>query len=122
MASTTAQMTLPDWLDDLTVRFLLNLPASELSSVPRLCFQVEEAQWFYEDFIRPGNPALPSLPLRQFCLQLFQHTPLLSGFTDAQHIAAYEEFLAYKVRVPVRGAILLSADMERCVLVKGWKK
>lgn len=121
-----AQMTLLDWLDDLTVRFLLNLPPAELSSVPRLCFQVEEAQWFYEDFIRPaaaaaGNP-LPSLQLRSFCLQLFQHCPLLSGFTDAQHIAAYEEFLAYKVRVPVRGAILLDEDMEKVLLVKGWKK
>ncbi|TKA78466.1 hypothetical protein B0A55_04970 [Friedmanniomyces simplex] len=125
--ATAAITTLPDCLDDLTVRFLLNLPASELSSVPRLCFQVEEAQWFYEDFIRPaalaatGKP-LPSLPLRQFCLQLFQHCPLLSGFTDAQHIAAYEEFLAYKVRVPVRGAILLDESMEKLVLVKGWKK
>ncbi|KAK0941730.1 mRNA-decapping enzyme subunit 2 [Friedmanniomyces endolithicus] len=119
--------TLAECLDDLTVRFLLNLPASELSSVPRLCFQVEEAQWFYEDFIRPAALAatgipLPSLPLRQFCLQLFQHSPLLSGFTDAQHIAAYEEFLAYKVRVPVRGAILLDESMEKLVLVKGWKK
>ncbi|KAK3631386.1 mRNA-decapping enzyme subunit 2 [Elasticomyces elasticus] len=119
-------MSLADHLDDLTVRFLLNLPSSELSSVPRLCFQVEEAQWFYEDFIRPAAAAagkpLPSLPLRQFCLQLFQHCPLLSGFTDAQHIAAYEEFLAYKVRVPVRGAILLDESMEKLVLVKGWKK
>lgn len=126
MADSITNMSLVDWLDDLTVRFLLNLPASELSSVPRLCFQVEEAQWFYEDFIRPaaaatGHP-LPSLPLRQFCLQLFQHCPLLSGFTDAQHIAAYEEFLAYKVRVPVRGAILMDESMEKLVLVKGWKK
>nr|POF14333.1 mrna decapping complex subunit 2 [Quercus suber] len=122
----TTNMSLPDHLDDLTVRFLLNLPASELSSVPRLCFQVEEAQWFYEDFIRPaaaaaGNP-LPSLTLRQFCLALFQHCPMLKGFSDEMHIAAYEEFLAYKVRVPVRGAILMSEDMERLVLVKGWKK
>ncbi|OQN97466.1 hypothetical protein B0A48_16625 [Cryoendolithus antarcticus] len=121
-----AKMTLLDWLDDLTVRFLLNLPQSELSSVPRLCFQVEEAHWFYEDFIRPlaaaaGNQ-LPNLPLRQFCLLLFQHCPLLSGFSDDEHIAAYEEFLAYKVRVPVRGAILLDASMEQVLLVRGWKK
>lgn len=116
------QMTLVDWLDDLTVRFLLNLPPSELSSVPRLCFQVEEAQWFYEDFIRPANPALPSLNLRQFCLTLFQHCPLLSGFNAAQHLAAYEEFLAYKVRVPVRGAILMDDNMEKVLLVRGWKK
>lgn len=30
--------------------------------------------------------------------------------------------MAYKVRVPVRGAILLDESMERVVLVKGWKK
>ena len=112
--------------DDLSVRFLLNLPQSELESIPRLCFQVEEAQWYYEDFVRPlaatlGRP-LPSMHLRQFCLQLFQHCPLLSGFTSEQHLAAYEEFLAYKVRVPVRGAILLDESMEQVVLVKGWKK
>ncbi|CAK1361344.1 mRNA decapping complex subunit 2 [Cercospora beticola] len=119
---TISQMTLVDWLDDLTVRFLLNLPPAELSSVPRLCFQVEEAQWFYEDFIRPANPALPSLNLRQFCLTLFQHTPLLRNFNTAQHVAAYEEFLAYKVRVPVRGAILMDDSMDKVLLVRGWKK
>lgn len=122
MEAIVANMTLVDWLDDLTVRFLLNLPPAELSSVPRLCFQVEEAQWFYEDFIRPANPTLPSLNLRQFCLTLFQHCPLLSGFNAAQHLAAYEEFLAYKVRVPVRGAILMDDSMEKVLLVRGWKK
>ena len=117
--------TLLSWLDDLTVRFLLNLPPSELASIPRLCFQVEEAQWFYEDFIRPSAPStapLPSLTLRQFCLLLFQHCPLLSAFSGEQHLAAYEEFLAYKVRVPVRGAILLDESLEKVVLVRGWKK
>lgn len=126
MGETNTNMSLANWLDDLTVRFLLNLPHSELSSVPRLCFQVEEAQWFYEDFIRPAAAAtsqpLPSLPLKQFCLQLFQHTPLLRGYTSAEHLAAYEEFLAYKVRVPVRGAILMDESMEKVLLVKGWKK
>ena len=37
-------------------------------------------------------------------------------------MAAYEEFLAYKVRVPVRGAILLDESLEKVVLVRGWKK
>ncbi|KAJ9627846.1 mRNA-decapping enzyme subunit 2 [Taxawa tesnikishii (nom. ined.)] len=116
------KMQLVDWLDDLCVRFIINLPQEELESVARICFQVEEAQWFYEDFIRPIDPSLPSLNLRDFCLRIFQHCPLLSAFSDSQHTAAYQEFLAYKTRVPVRGAILLNEDMDEVVLVKGWKK
>ncbi|KAK7530864.1 uncharacterized protein J3D65DRAFT_560475, partial [Phyllosticta citribraziliensis] len=109
-------------LDDLCVRFIVNLPQEELESVERICFQVEEAHWFYEDFIRPLDPSLPSLNLRQFCLLIFQHCPLFSQFSESDHLAAYSEFLAYKTRVPVRGAILLNDDMDQVVLVKGWKK
>lgn len=37
-------------------------------------------------------------------------------------MTAFSEFLAYKTRVPVRGAILLNQEMDEVVLVKGWKK
>jgi len=109
-------------LDDLCVRFIINLPQEELESVERICFQVEEAQWFYEDFIRPLDPNLPSLSLRNFCLRIFQHCPLLSEFSSYHHSTAFSEFLAYKTRVPVRGAIMLNDAMDQVVLVKGWKK
>ncbi|KAF5668459.1 mrna decapping complex subunit 2 [Fusarium heterosporum] len=116
------QMQLEDWLDDLCVRFIINLPQEDLSSVARICFQVEEAQWFYEDFIRPLDPALPSMTLRTFCLRIFQHCPLLANFSVENHTKAFEEFLEYKTRVPVRGAIMLNKAMDSTVLVKGWKK
>lgn len=109
-------------LDDLCVRFIINLPHEELESVERICFQVEEAQWFYEDFIRPLDPALPSLSLKAFSLRIFQHCPLMSQWSHYHHMAAFSEFLAYKTRVPVRGAILLNEEMDSVVLVKGWKK
>lgn len=83
---------------------------------------MEEAQWFYEDFIRPLDPALPSLSLKAFALRIFQHCPLMSQWSHYHHITAFSEFLAYKTRVPVRGAILLNQDMDEVVLVKGWKK
>lgn len=88
----------------------------------RICFQVEEAQWFYEDFIRPLDPALPSLSLKAFSLRIFQHCPLMSQWSHYHHMTAFSEFLAYKTRVPVRGAILLNQEMDEVVLVKGWKK
>ncbi|KAA6408462.1 MAG: decapping enzyme Dcp2 [Lasallia pustulata] len=114
---TEAKMQLADWLDDLCVRFIINLPQEELESVERICFQVEEAQWFYEDFIRPLDPNLPSLSLRNFCLRIFQHCPLLSEFSTYHHSTAFSEFLAYKTRVPVRGAIMLNDAMDEVVLV-----
>ena len=116
-------MTLVDWLDDLCVRFIVNLPNEELQSVERICFQIEEAQWFYEDFIRPLDPNnLPSMHLRKFSQLMFQHCPLFSAYSEELHQQAYEQFLAYKTRVPVRGAIMLNHDMTHAVLVKGWKK
>ncbi|KIW03730.1 uncharacterized protein PV09_05038 [Verruconis gallopava] len=115
------KMQLVDWLDDLCVRFIINLPHEELTSVERICFQIEEAQWFYEDFIRAQDPQLPQMNLRRFCELIFQHCPLLAPF-QASAALSYAEFLAYKTRVPVRGAILLNSDMTAVVLVKGWNK
>ncbi|GAB7339208.1 hypothetical protein MBLNU457_5867t1 [Dothideomycetes sp. NU457] len=116
------KMQLADWLDDLCVRFIINLPSEELEDIPRICFQIEEAQWFYEDFIRPIDPTLPSLNLKDFSMRILQHCPLTSQFSNELHQAAYQEFLGYKTRVPVRGAIILNQEMDKVLLVKGWKK
>lgn len=62
------------------------------------------------------------MSLRTFCLRIFQHCPLLASFSTGDHIKAFEEFLQYKTRVPVRGAIMLNHEMDSTVLVKGWKK
>jgi hypothetical protein len=46
-------------LDDLAARFIINLPTQELESGPeRICFQIEQAHWFYVDFLQPKNPKL----------------------------------------------------------------
>ena len=55
-------------------------------------------------------------------MAIFRVCPLLSAFSPEQHFAAYSQFLAYKTRVPVRGAILLNEKMDQALLVKGWKK
>ena len=112
---------LDDVLDDLSARFIVNLPESELLSVTRVCFGLEQAHWFYEDFYRPQYPDLPSVNLRAFTAALFSHCPLLWRFSGELE-SAYDNFLKYKVRVPIRGAIILNADLDRCLLVKGWNK
>jgi mRNA-decapping enzyme subunit 2 len=118
----TAHQRLLEWLDDLCVRFIVNAPHEELQSVERICFQLEEAQWFYEDFIRPLDPGLPSMNLRTFAQRMFAHCPLFASFSAQHAEEAYDTFIQYKTRVPVRGAIMLNQEMTHAVLVKGWKK
>ncbi|KAF9294758.1 mRNA-decapping enzyme subunit 2 [Linnemannia elongata] len=106
-------------LDDLSSRFIINVPDEELASVERICFQIEQAHWFYEDFIREQNPALPSFNLKSFSAKFFQHCPLLHEWAN-EHETAFANFMEYKIRVPVCGAIILNDAMDKCILVKGW--
>ena len=39
-------------IEDLETRFLLMLSDEELEVSDRLFFQIEQAWWFYEDFLR----------------------------------------------------------------------
>ncbi|KAF9996463.1 mRNA-decapping enzyme subunit 2 [Entomortierella chlamydospora] len=117
MAWTTA--TFDEVLDDLSSRFIINVPDEELASVERICFQIEQAHWFYEDFVREQNPALPSFNLKNFCAKFFQHCPLLHEWSN-EHETAFANFMEYKIRVPVCGAIILNEAMDKCILVKGW--
>lgn len=59
-------------------RFIVNLPAEELESIERICFQIEQAHWYYEDFVRPQASHLPSFSLRKFSEIVFSTNPLLA--------------------------------------------
>ncbi|KAF8931416.1 mRNA-decapping enzyme subunit 2 [Dissophora ornata] len=117
MAWTNA--TFENVLDDLSSRFIINVPDEELASVERICFQIEQAHWFYEDFIREQNSSLPSFNLKNFSAKFFQHCPLLHEWSN-EHETAFANFMEYKIRVPVCGAIILNEAMDKCILVKGW--
>jgi hypothetical protein len=61
-----ADMTMEEALDDLAARFIINLPKEEFQSFERLCFQIEQAHWFYIDHMRPAHPNLSSVALKSF--------------------------------------------------------
>src|SRR3989338_1201507 len=113
---------LDDILDDLSARFIVNLSDEHLRQSERVCFQLEQAHWFYEDFYVEKFPSLPHFAkpapffglMAQRCAAI-RH--LLSGRTPQQ---LYASFVRYKVRVPVCGAVLLTDGGRRCLLVKGW--
>ncbi|POW23347.1 hypothetical protein PSHT_00198 [Puccinia striiformis] len=125
-ASVFSRMTLEDVLEDLASRFILNLPIVELSHIERVCFQVEQAHWFYEDFVRPNSLLnLPSYHLKTFTSLFFEQCEFLT--VDGAPLAgwdpktAYEKFMRYKERVPVCGAIMFNEDATQVLLVRGFK-
>ncbi|KAJ2842071.1 mRNA-decapping enzyme subunit 2, partial [Coemansia erecta] len=56
--------TFAEIMDDLASRFIINVPEEELQEIARICFQIEQAHWFYEDFVREENTSLPSMTLK----------------------------------------------------------
>ena len=116
---------------NVSSRFILNLPEEELASVERVCFQVEQASvdlpfytqtfidrpnhshWYYEDFIREQNPSkFPSYTLKTFSEALFRACPLLTHWAE-DHDRSFEQFMKYKTRVPVCGAIMLNPNWDK---------
>ncbi|CAB1117183.1 unnamed protein product [Ectocarpus sp. CCAP 1310/34] len=112
--------TLEDALDDVQVRFVLNLPEAELSSADRLFFQLEQAWWFYEDFIADAHKHLPHFKLKEFAKLMFEHCEALRPLSG-KYNELFEYFRSWKGTIPTAGCILLNAAMTDVVLVKCWK-
>lgn len=107
-------------LQDLVVRFVINCPSQDLEPPERLFFQLEEAQWFYEDFVRVENPVLPSMKMKSFVERIFQACPILYAYSQ-DVLGDLSKFQSYKSVIPVRGAIILNKKMTKALMVKGWK-
>lgn len=103
----------------LSVRFFLNLPKEELNSFDRIFYQLNQALWFYEDYLRVEDPALPSLPLRQFCECFFQHCEILKPYLE-KFEECFKQFQKYLRSVPVYGCMILNPENTKVLLVKGW--
>lgn len=112
-----ANETLERCLEDLLVRFVVNCPEEDLSSIERVLFQMEEAHWFYQDYLRTLNPLLPSMKMKLFTNKLIEQCPLIWKWGDPSEALA--KFGKYKSTIPVRGCALLNTSMDKMLLVKG---
>lgn len=106
-------------MQDLCIRFIVNLPADDYETFERLFFAIESAHWFYDDFYRENDVTLPRLPLKTFATCLFEQTSLLSQY---RHLVdqLVSQFQTYKKAVPTCGAALLNDQMDHLVIVRGW--
>lgn len=112
-------------MDDVHTRFILNLPDEELSSSDRIFFQLEQAWWFYDDFICDANTdTAKKLPrfkhMKPFSLAMFNFSPLLKPMLQ-NFDKMYEEFSNYKRSISTYGTILLNLDGTKIALCRNWK-
>lgn len=108
-----------DILDDLSSRFIINIPEEEREDPIRLCFQIELAHWFYLDFYHPENQAFRQCTMKEFTQMVFEHVPSLRVHlpnTDA----IIESWKEYKMAVPTYGAIILDETLEHVLLVQAY--
>lgn len=105
-------------LEDLLVRFIINCPPEDLSSVERELFHFEEASWFYTDFIKLLNPSLPSLKIKSFAQHVIRLCPLVWKW-DIRADEALQKFSKYKKSIPVRGAAIFNDRLSKILLVQG---
>lgn len=69
-----------DILDDLSSRFIINVPVEERSDFIRICFQIELAHWFYLDFYCSAEDTrLVPCGIKQFAFHIF-HVKYLMHF------------------------------------------
>lgn len=109
-------------LDDLSSRFIVNIPEEEKREPIRLCFQVELAYWFYLDFFCTEDPkktGLKTCSMKEFTAQIFEHIPFLTPLLKNLD-KIIEDWRIYKSSVPTYGAILLNEDMTKVLLVQSY--
>jgi mRNA-decapping enzyme subunit 2 len=106
-------------LEELAARFVLNCPAEELNSFERILFLVEQAHWYYEDFVREENKNLRSMKLREFAELTFHRCAALSKYRGKVD-GIYKNFLMYKLSIPTAGLVILNPQMDKVLMVKGW--
>jgi len=107
------------------MKFILNLPDDELASSIRIFFQLEQAWWFYDDFICDANTdTAKKLPrfkhMKPFSLAMFNFSPLLQPMLS-EFDTMYAEFSKYKRSISTYGTILLNEEGTKIALCRNWK-
>lgn len=111
-------VSLDNAIEDLVVRFILNVPPEDLATVERVLFHFEEASWFYTDFVKLMNPYLPNLSIRSFSKTVKDICPLIWNW-DITPENALVKFSMYKRSIPVRGAAIFNENLSKILLLRG---
>jgi mRNA-decapping enzyme subunit 2 len=104
-------------ITDLSSRFLVNLPCTELRSFDRVLYHLQSASWFYNDHLRYEYNTKP-LSTRNFCLMMFETSDLLRPYLP-HFPQLYRSFQNYLSNIHVYGCIIWSTTCTHILLVRG---
>lgn len=110
-------------IDDILCRFIVNLPQKELK-YDRIFFHMQEAYWFYLDFVLQNKDLVPKPPeinQKYFAQILFDRSPLIICDRRDYNLL-YKKFHDYQSQIPVYGAIILNQLLDKILLVMNWKQ
>ncbi|CAK0823218.1 unnamed protein product, partial [Prorocentrum cordatum] len=111
-------------LQTCSLRFVVNLPEESLVSAPRLCFELQEAYWFYLDYIYDNaKRELPKLnQMNFFHLILEANDVLRSIYSNPKaRTQLFNQWREYCKKLPLKGAVLFNQDLTKCLMVQPWK-
>ncbi|XP_077285434.1 decapping mRNA 2 [Arctopsyche grandis] len=107
-------------LDDLSSRFIINIPEEDRADLVRICFQIELAHWFYLDFYCPDESYnVHPCGMKEFAAHIFQHIPFLQKH-KSNLANILDNWREYKLSVPTYGAIILNEDLSHVLLVQSF--
>eukprot|EP00928_Gymnodinium_smaydae_P049109 TRINITY_DN3291_c0_g3_i1.p1 TRINITY_DN3291_c0_g3~~TRINITY_DN3291_c0_g3_i1.p1 ORF type:complete len:408 (+),score=68.83 TRINITY_DN3291_c0_g3_i1:26-1225(+) len=115
---------LAEALQDCSSRFVLNLPEETLREAPRLCFELQEAFWFYNDHMyEVAKHELPRLHQSVFIRLMLEASRVLNSIYGSHQAReqVIQEWKNYYKDVPLRGAIVLNRRLDKCLMVQPWK-
>lgn len=109
------------YLDEIAIKFIWNLPEKEYADFNRMFFQIEQAHWYFDDFLVDDKKlGLRRLKFEKFAEFLVDHCQVLHPMRKnlKSHILRFKDYLN---RVPRFGCILLNEDCTKILLVLNWR-
>merc|ERR1740130_823813 len=102
-------------MQECNFRFVITLPEETMRNAPRLCFEMQEAFWFYLDYLQEHSRRdLPKLSQTVFFHLMLEASDVLQSIyppaSDRSH--AIQSWRDHCKSVPIRGAILLNMQFD----------
>lgn len=111
-------------LQTCVLRFVVNLTEEFLLSAPRLCFELQQAYWYYVDeLLEKAKRELPKLTQVNFIHLILEASEVLRAiYSDTKaRTQLLNKWREYCRKLPIKGAVLFNQDLTKCVMVQPWK-